>query len=108
MKNFIQPGKNLTFTAPSGGVTAGNLVAMGAIVGVADRTAVEGAEFVLVVEGVFEVAKATSEVWSVGDVVYLDESEKEATKTSTDNVVAGHAVAAAVSDATSGLVRISF
>jgi predicted RecA/RadA family phage recombinase len=43
MKNFIQPGDVVTVTAPTGGVTSGQLVVISAIVGVAATTQAAGA-----------------------------------------------------------------
>jgi predicted RecA/RadA family phage recombinase len=69
MKNFIQPGEyGLTVTAPAGGVTAGQLVIVKAIVGVASCSAAAGAQVELAVEGVYDLAKNAPDVFNPGDV----------------------------------------
>ena len=57
MKNFIQPGDVVTVTAPTGGVTSGQLVIVSAIVGVAATTQPAGADVELATTGVFDLAK---------------------------------------------------
>ena len=58
-KNFIQEGSVLTCIAPSGGVTTGQLVVIGALVVVALHDAPEGASFQGKTDGVFEFPSAT-------------------------------------------------
>jgi predicted RecA/RadA family phage recombinase len=106
MKNFIQPGKNLTVAAPTGGVTSGDPVLIGALFGVAAFTAAETAEVELVTEGVFTLPKTTGEAWSVGDVLYWDATGKKLTTTVGSNKRVGFATAAAATADTTGNVRI--
>jgi predicted RecA/RadA family phage recombinase len=69
MKNFIQPGEyGLTLTAPAGGVTAGQLVIVKAIVGVASCNAAAGAQVEIATEGVYDLAKNAPDVFNPGDV----------------------------------------
>ncbi|HVZ64624.1 MAG TPA: DUF2190 family protein [Lacunisphaera sp.] len=42
MKNYIQEGRMITVAAPAGGVTSGDGVVMGALFGVASKTAAAG------------------------------------------------------------------
>lgn len=106
MKNFIQPGKNLTLIATAV-LQSGALTEVGDLVGVSDREAKANDEFILVVEGVFQVKKATSEAWTVGVPIYRDSSTGDATTTASGNKLAGHAIEAAGASATDGLVRLS-
>ena len=98
-KNFIQPGNTLTLTAPSD-VSSGDGVLVGTIFGVAAGAAVSGAELEAVVEGVFEMTKATGAI-TQGAKVYWDNTNKNVTTTATANTLIGAAtVAAASGDAT--------
>jgi predicted RecA/RadA family phage recombinase len=69
MKNFVQPGEyGLTITAPAGGVTAGQLVIVGAIYGVAACNAAAGAQVEIAVEGVYDLAKNPPDALVAGAV----------------------------------------
>jgi predicted RecA/RadA family phage recombinase len=68
MKNFVQPGSTITVIAPAGGVTSGNVVIVGAIVGVAATTQPAGAEVEVSVEGVFDIAKTPADTLAQGAV----------------------------------------
>jgi predicted RecA/RadA family phage recombinase len=68
MKNFIQPGDDITVIAPTGGVTAGQLVVIKALVGVATCSAAAGAQVEISTEGVFDLAKNAPDVFNAGDV----------------------------------------
>ena len=108
MKTFIQPGEKLDYTNSSGSTIAG-----GAVVTVAGRVGVVVADILdtetgtVYLEGVHQLAKATSESWAVGDELYWDGSASKLTKTAAANTHAGFAVAVAASDATSGRVKLS-
>jgi len=71
MRNYIQPGDTLTLTAPSQ-LTSGEIVLIGALVGVACGDAENGAAFDLATRGVYELPKVSADVISVGEVVYTD------------------------------------
>lgn len=69
MKNFVAPGEyGLTVTAPASGVTAGQLVIVKAIVGVAACDAAAGAPVELATEGVYNLAKNAPDALHQGDV----------------------------------------
>lgn len=105
MKNYIQPGQVIEFAAPSGGVTSGDVVQIGQIVGVATTTAAQTVRFNLAVTGVYTVPKATGEAWTEGALVYFDGTEM--TTTASGSLLAGVAVAAAGSSDTTGVVRLN-
>lgn len=99
MKNFVQPGEMLDLTAPSGGVTSGVGVLIGAIFAVASVTAAEDEVFAGAVRGVFDLAAAThasTQGMAVGDTAYWDNSAKTVTKTATGNQAIGIIVATKV------------
>ena len=66
MKNFVAPGNTITVTAPAGGVTSGNVVIVGDIIGVAATTQAAGADVEISVEGVFDLAKVTADALVAG------------------------------------------
>ena len=100
MKNYIQPGDAIDYTADES-VASGDLVADGALVGVAVADIAVGARGVLKTEGVFALPK-TAAALVVGDVVYSPDGVAEPiTKTASGNTRVGVVVApAAAADAT--------
>lgn len=109
MKNFVQDGKNMDFTAPSGGVTSGVPVKIGGVLVVPVTDADQGDKFAGEVEGVFEFTKVGSQAWTAGDVVYWDNGNNRFTKTSATGLfragVAAEDVASGAGD-TKGAVRL--
>ncbi len=91
MKNYVQPGKTITFAAPYA-VSAGDGLLVGAIFGVATANAAIGEAVEAALVGVFDLKKAASQAWAVGDKVYWDNTAKETTKTATSNTLIGVAV----------------
>jgi len=106
MQNFVNPGKTLELTAPTGGVVSGTPYKIGVIVGIAGNTIAETLPFPLAVEGVFDVPKASGTAWAEGDALYWDDVAKNFTKTSTSNTLAGYCVLAALSGDTTGRIRL--
>lgn len=92
MKNYIQDGKVLDFTAPAGGVVSGTPVQIGTFVVFPIASAAVGETFAGYVEGVFEVTKTASQAWSEGDKLYFDSGADEFTTVAGSNVFAGYAV----------------
>jgi predicted RecA/RadA family phage recombinase len=108
MKNFVQAGEMLTAAAPSGGVSSGDPVLIGAIFGVAATDAAEGANVEIATLGVFVMPKATGETWSFGDELYYDSVAKKLTKTAStsDSTLVAVAVAVAGSSDVTGSAKI--
>lgn len=79
MKNFVQPGHNITAVAPAGGVSSGDPVLIGNVFGVAAFDAIAGAEVELSTVGVFDLPKTTSLAFTFGDIVYFDATAGEVT-----------------------------
>lgn len=106
---FVQDGKYIDYTA-SADISAGDVVVIGALVGVANGAIASGKTGAIATEGVFEVEKDDAAI-SAGAVVYWTGSKATA---SADNgasgdsqvsyVVMGKAVAAA--DANDASVRV--
>ncbi len=102
MKNYVQSGNNITVAAPVGGVTSGQLVVIGSLIGVASTTQPAGSPVEVITSGVFELpAKPTDEV-SVGDLLYWDATNGYLTKTAGtgSKPLVGAAVAAKAASAT--------
>jgi predicted RecA/RadA family phage recombinase len=106
MKNFLQDGEIATVPAPSGGVTSGDFIMVGALFGVCQTTHLEGEDVAIVREGVFKLPKATGAAWTKGNPLYWDATAKNFTKTSGANTPVGVAFADAASGDTTGSVSI--
>lgn len=105
MKNYVQPGENITLAAPYD-VDAGDGALVGSIFGVAQETVLSGADVVLVRRGVFELAKTSAQAWTVGAKIYWDNSAKVCTTVSTSNTLIGAAAAAAANPSATGTVLL--
>jgi predicted RecA/RadA family phage recombinase len=105
MKNFIQQGDNLTLTSPYDVASGGGFL-VGSIFSVASAAAKSGEAVVGVTKGVFALAKATGEAWTVGAKLYWDNTNKRLTTTASSNTLVGVATAAAQSGDTSGNIKL--
>lgn len=103
MKNFISSGDQLTVAMPYA-VTAGGGVKVGSLFGVAAGTYDNGADGVISLKGVYDLAKDTS-TFAVGAAVYWNDTTKVVTSTSSGNTLVGVATKAALTgDATARLL----
>lgn len=100
--SYIAQGDVITIPAPTGGVVAGTAYLIGGLVVIAKDTAAETVNFDAYVTGVHSVVKANSQAWTVGAVIYWDNSGAAFTTASTSNYRAGVAVEAVAS--TAGLI----
>lgn len=105
MKNFIQSIKSIVVPAP-GNVLSGDFVTIGALFGVCEYDALNGADVVIVRQGVFELPKATGTAWTKGDQLYWDAVAKKFTKVAAGNKSIGIAGADAASGDATGYVSI--
>jgi predicted RecA/RadA family phage recombinase len=107
MKNFIQEGEVIDFTA-AGTVTAGTGVLIGTRLGIPVTSGVSGDKIALAVEGVFEHAKNTGAgtALTVGGIVYWDDAAKKITGVASGNTAIGWAVEAAATGDTTGKVKL--
>ncbi|MCF2870307.1 DUF2190 family protein [Octadecabacter sp. G9-8] len=106
MKNYIQPGENITLAAPDA-VTSGDGVLVGSLFGVAHGNAASGADVVLATVGVFELPKVSADDIAVGAKVYWKDSTSDVTSTATGNTLIGQAVSAAGNPSNAVRVRLS-
>lgn len=107
MRNFIQPGRTVDLTAPSGGVVAGNGYKIGSFIGFAGTSAAQGLPFALHVEGIYDATAegaGSGQDLAEGDTVYWDNTNKRMTKTASGNTKAGLCCAAKATTAT--VVRV--
>lgn len=104
MKNFIQEGDQLEYTAPAGGVVAGRGVKIGDLLVIAINTAAAGERFVGRRMGVVEHAKLAAQAWTEGQQVNWDNTNLRFTTVTTGNFRAGVAAAAAVNPSDVGQV----
>lgn len=106
MKNFVQNGEVLTLVAPYD-VAAGAGLKVGLIIAIATSAALSGATVEGITEGVVEVKKTSAQAWTVGALIYWDNTAKEFTTTSTSNTLSGVATAVAVNPSSTGRVRLN-
>lgn len=95
MRNYIQPGVNLTLPAAAD-IKSGEVFILGAITGIAAGDALEDEMVDVVTSGVFRLDKVAADAFAVGDAVYFDEVNKLATVEATGNTRIGTAVKIAV------------
>ncbi len=107
MKNYVQPGEVLEFTAPAGGVVAGTGVKIGDVLVIATITAAAGAKFTGVRTGVVDHAKLSAQAWTEGQQVNWDDTNKRFTTVTTGNYRAGVAAEAAANPSATGKVVLS-
>ena len=103
---FSHEGAQIDYT-PGGAVTAGDVVVQGDLVGVA-VTDIEASKLgALAVTGVFDFAKNTGVAFTVGQILYWDDTANQATATSSGNKQIGKCVRAAGTSDTTVRIRMS-
>lgn len=105
MKNFLQPGDVLDYTAPAD-VASGAVVVMGARIGVVVADIANGQVGAVRVKGVVELPKVTTAV-AQGAELYWDATNSRLTATATNNTLAGYAAAAAGSGTTTVALHLN-
>ena len=106
MQNFLKEGKIITLTAPYN-VNSGGGMLVGSIFAVATTTVLSGATVEGLVEGVVTLAKTSAQAWTVGALIYWDDTNKVATTVSTSNKLIGVATDAAANPSSTGNVRLN-
>lgn len=108
MKNGIHTGKVMTYTAPSGGVTSGTPVLIGALLVVPVTSNLEGEKFAGETEGVISFTKVSAQAWTEGQVIYWDNTNKRFTSASASGLFPiGVAAEAAANPTAIGKVRLN-
>ena len=107
MKNYIQKGNVITFTAQKT-VVSGQGVLQGALFGVAATSAATGEEFEANLVGVYALPKATGEAAiAAGDPVYWSDDQGHVTTSDTDTKRIGAAIQPTTADASTVTVRLN-
>jgi predicted RecA/RadA family phage recombinase len=108
MKNFVQPGDTITVAAPYDR-TSGQGAQVGQLFGVCTADALSGADIALKTSGIFDLNKIGSQAWTVGQLIYWDNTNKRCTSVATGNLLIGAAVAAVdnAAGSTTGRVRLN-
>lgn len=106
MTNYVQEGDKLRYTAGAN-ITSGQAVLVGKRLGVASTAIANGDTGVLCMEGVYTIAKLSTDVVAQGSLLYWDDTNKRLTVTSTDNTLAGYAFTAAGNGATTVNISIN-
>jgi predicted RecA/RadA family phage recombinase len=108
MKNYVQEGDIVVVSAPYDR-SSGQGAQVGQLFGVCTGDALSGADVALKVCGVFDLNKIGSQAWTVGQLIYWDNTNKRCTNVATGNLLIGVAVAAVDNGAgsTTGRVRLN-
>ena len=108
MINQKQSDEIIVFDAPYA-VSSGEGALVGSMFGVAVTTLGNGVTGSFVTRGVFELKKVGSQAWTVGALIYWDNTNKYCTTTSSGNKLIGVATAAIGSGAgvVKGIVRLN-
>ena len=97
---YVQDDDYMDYT-PVAAVAAGDVILQGDLIGVAVRPIPAGTPGALALEGIFDAAKATNVAYTVGTILYWDNTNQIVTATATGNKLFGKAVkAAATADST--------
>lgn len=106
MKTYQQPGVSLPLVAPYDRLS-GQGALVGALFGVAEVDVLSGATANFLIEGVVTLAKNSAEAWTLGALIYWDDTNKRCTTTSTSNTRIGCAAATAANPSSTGVVRLN-
>ena len=103
---FIQEGHYIDHT-PVSALGSGDVVVQGDLVGVTVRPLAAGEVGSIAVDGVFDFTKNTGVAFTVGTILYWDDTNNVVTTTSAGNKSIGKVVRAAASADTTVRMRLS-
>jgi len=106
MKNFVQPGNVIEVAAPTA-LSSGDGFIVGSLFLVAQGDALIGTQLNGGVEGVYDVAKLSTDAMSVGDKVNWDDTAKELKLAAGDLDGVATVVEAAIASTTSVKVKLT-
>lgn len=106
MKNYIQPGKSLSY-AHNAAVTPGTALLIGVILGIASSSYAANEQGEYRLDGVYELPAEAAAAGGVGDNAYWDAAKARITSTANGNVVVGVYFAAKAAAATVAMVRLN-
>lgn len=99
---FVQPGEVIDYTAGAN-IASGQVVLMGARIGVALKAIANGETGPVQVTGVFNIAKLSTDNMAQGALLYWDNTNSRLTTTASGNTLAGFAAAAAAAATTTSV-----
>ena len=91
MKTYVSKGKQVEYTAPTGGVVSGTAYLIGSLLVIATHAAAQTLKFIGRVIGAVDHAKA-DQAWTEGLKIYWDDTAKKMTSTAGGNTLVGTAV----------------
>ena len=103
---YIQEGHYIDHT-PVSALASGDVVVQGDLVGVTVRPIAAGELGSLAVDGVFDFTKNTGVAFTVGTILYWDDTNNVVTATATGNKAIGKVVRAAATTDPTVRIRIS-
>jgi predicted RecA/RadA family phage recombinase len=106
MQNYLGDGDSTTFTAPFP-VVSGQGLLVGAMFVVCLASAAEGQPVEGWFKGIYQLPKNSEDVWTLGQLIYWDNTAMLATSTSGGNTKIGVATAAAANPSSVGNVRLN-
>lgn len=104
---FVQEGKAIDYTPSGSAVSAGEVIMVGELFGVAARDIADGELGALQTEGVFKIKKNTSTAFTLGAKAFWDVADNELNSDSVNNPLAGTVVEAALAADTHCFVKIN-
>ena len=103
---FVQDGCAIDYT-PGAAIAAGDVVVQGDLVGVTKRPIAANELGAIEVERVFDFAKNTGVAYTVGQILYWDDTNNVVTATATGNKQIGKVIRAAATTDTTVRMRLS-
>jgi predicted RecA/RadA family phage recombinase len=103
---FVQEGASIDYT-PAADVAAGDVVVQGDLVGVAKLDIKANKLGALTVAGVFDFARTGGTVYTVGMLMYWDDTNNVATNVATGNKLLGKAVRLSTPSDSTVRIRLS-
>ncbi|OFZ54972.1 MAG: hypothetical protein A2428_03100 [Bdellovibrionales bacterium RIFOXYC1_FULL_54_43] len=107
MKNYVQPGDVIEFTAGAD-YLSGDPVVIGEMVGICTGDVANTTVGRAILSGVFQVVKAAGATWSKGQKLFWDKTNKNFTPTASSDadLLAGYAFESALLAATVGYIKL--
>lgn len=104
--NYLSAGHNVSVTAPAV-KSSGDGVLVGSIFGVAQTDAANGADLEIATMGVYTLPKLSAQAWTLGQLVYWDDTNSRCTTVASGNKLIGAATAVAANPSDDGSVRLN-
>lgn len=104
---YWQKGEQLDYkNSTTGAIVANTVIKMGSRIGIAGNTINPGDVGSIVMEGVFEMVKTSTNEITAGTDVYYDATAEGITEIDASNTLAGYAVQTATASATAIFVKL--